>query len=146
VLACGRPGRAGGTTRLPELAEVFGKLLAGCGPVRLNAVAQLGHGALDVELVLLQPRHVEFLAGGSALELAVNVLVVVADDSVRVSVARTTAVMGVLLGDDARCAEALGPLGDQEHASLFDRPVDVVALVRAIWKIVVGHVVDVVLQ
>jgi hypothetical protein len=51
-----------------------------------------------------------------------------------------------LLGDDARGAEALGPLRDQEHAPLLDGAVDVVALVRAVRQVVVGHVVDVVLQ
>jgi len=66
---------------LPKLAEVFAKLLAGCGPVCFDAVAQLGHGALDVELVLLEPGDVELFAGRAAFELAVDVLVVVADDS-----------------------------------------------------------------
>jgi hypothetical protein len=36
--------------------------------------------ALELELVLLEPADVEFLARGAALELAVDVLFVVADD------------------------------------------------------------------
>lgn len=35
-----------------------------------------------IELVLFEPGDVEFLAGGTALELAGNVFLVVADDSV----------------------------------------------------------------
>jgi len=66
---------------LPELAEVFAEFLASCCPVCFDAVTQLGHGALDVELVLLEPGDVEFFARGAAFELAVDVLVVVADDS-----------------------------------------------------------------
>ena len=66
---------------MPELAEVFAEFLAGCCPVCFDAVAELGHGALDVELVLLEPGDVEFFAGRAAFELAVDVLVVVADDS-----------------------------------------------------------------
>jgi len=81
LLARGCAGRAGRATRLPELAEVFAEFLAGGCPVCFDAVAQLGHGALDVELVLLEPGDVEFFARGAAFELAVDVLVVVADDS-----------------------------------------------------------------
>lgn len=36
--------------------------------------------ALEVELILLEPRDVEFLTRRAALELAGNVLLVVADD------------------------------------------------------------------
>lgn len=36
--------------------------------------------ALEVELVLLEPRDVELLARGAALELTSDVLLVVADD------------------------------------------------------------------
>ena len=36
--------------------------------------------ALEVELVLLEPGDVEFLARGAALELAGNVFLVVTDD------------------------------------------------------------------
>ena len=37
--------------------------------------------AFEVEFVFLKPGDVEFLAGGSAFELAGNVLFVIADDS-----------------------------------------------------------------
>ena len=86
--------------------------------------------ALDVELVLLQPRDVELLSGCAALELARDVLLVVADD----------------LGDDASRADAFCALGDEEFALLLDRLVDVVALAGAVWDVVVCDVVDVVLS
>lgn len=38
--------------------------------------------SFEVELVLLEPGDIEFLAGGAAFELAGNVFLVVADDSV----------------------------------------------------------------
>jgi len=69
---------------LPELFQLFAKLLARSGPVVSDAVAELGDVSFEVELVLFEPRHVEFLAGGTALELAGDVLFVVADDSVEV--------------------------------------------------------------
>lgn len=80
LLAGRGPGRAGRATRLPEVAEVFCELLASGGPIGLDAVAELDHVALEVELVLLEPRHVELLARGAALQLAVDVLVVVANN------------------------------------------------------------------
>jgi hypothetical protein len=40
---------------LPELAEIFGELLAGGSPVGLDAVAELDHVPLDIKLILLQP-------------------------------------------------------------------------------------------
>lgn len=88
LLARGCAGGAGRPARLPELAEVFAEFLAGCCPVCFDAVTQLGHGALNVELVLFEPGHVEFFARCAAFELAVDVLVVVADDSGCVSIGR----------------------------------------------------------
>ena len=53
-----------------------------CGrPVIADAVAQLDDMALQVEFVLLQPGDVELLPARAALELARDVLFVVADDS-----------------------------------------------------------------
>ena len=49
-------------------------------PVGLDAVAEFDHVALEVELVLLEPRDVELLARCTALQLTVDVLVVVADN------------------------------------------------------------------
>ena len=80
MLARRCPRRASRATRLPELAEVLCEFLAGSSPVGFDAVAKLDHVTLEVELVLLEPRNVEFFARCSALELAVDVLVVVADD------------------------------------------------------------------
>jgi hypothetical protein len=79
-LSRGGPCGTGGATRLPELANVLAQFLPGCGPVRLDAVAELGHVALQIEFALLQPRDVEFSARRSALELAVDVLVIVTDN------------------------------------------------------------------
>ena len=90
MLSCRRPCRARRTTRLPELAEVFREFLAGGSPVGLYGVAELDHVALEVEFVFLEPRDVEFFARGAALELAVDVLVVVADDPKYVSIVSWT--------------------------------------------------------
>lgn len=70
---------------MPKLAKILGEFLAGGGPVGLDAVAELDHVALEIELVFLEPRDVELLAAGATLELAANVLVVVTDDSGGVS-------------------------------------------------------------
>jgi hypothetical protein len=56
--------------------------LAGGGPVAADVVAQVLDVALELELVLLEPADVELLAGGAALELAGDVFLVVADDSI----------------------------------------------------------------
>jgi hypothetical protein len=77
------PGGTRRSARLPELAEVFSKLLPGSGPVVLDAVAQFDHVALEFKLVFLQPRDVELFTRSAALELAVDVLVVVSDNSER---------------------------------------------------------------
>jgi hypothetical protein len=55
--------------------------LTGHGPVVLDVVPELHHMSLDLQLVLLQPRDIEFLAGGTALELTGDILVVVSDNS-----------------------------------------------------------------
>ena len=62
------------------MAEVLCELLASSCPISFDAVAELDHVALEVELVLLEPRDVELLARCAALQLAVDVLVVIADD------------------------------------------------------------------
>jgi hypothetical protein len=43
---------------LPELANVLAELLPSRGPVRFDAVAELGHVALQVEFALFQPRDI----------------------------------------------------------------------------------------
>lgn len=48
-------------------------------------------------------------------------------------------------GDDAGGADALGPLGDEELASLLDGLVDVVALGGTVGQVVVRDVVELVL-
>jgi hypothetical protein len=77
-----------GSAGLPELSEVFTELLAGCGPVCADRVTQFGDVALDVELVLLEPRNVELLASGAALELTRNVLFVVSNNPAHTQVSR----------------------------------------------------------
>lgn len=81
LFTCRGSRRAGRTASLPELAEVFCELLPCSRPVRLDAVAKLDHVALEVKLVLLEPRNVELLARCAALQLAVDILVVIANDS-----------------------------------------------------------------
>ena len=63
------------------MAQLAAELLARGGPVGADVVAQVLDVALELELVLLEPADVEFLAGGAALELPRDVLFVVADDS-----------------------------------------------------------------
>lgn len=65
---------------LPELTEFFPKLLPSSGPIGTNRVSNFGNMAFDVEFILLEPGDVEFLTGGTALELTSNVLLIVADD------------------------------------------------------------------
>lgn len=65
---------------MPELAEVLCELLSSRGPVSFDAVAEFYHIALEVELVFLEPGNVELLARCTTLQLAVDVLVVIADD------------------------------------------------------------------
>lgn len=79
----GTRGRAVGTRVLPDLTQFATELLAGHSPVVADVVTQLDDMALDLELVLLQPGDVQFLARGTALELTGDVLVVVANDTGR---------------------------------------------------------------
>lgn len=72
----GALGPAGG----PELPQLARELLARRGPVGPDVIPQVLNVALQVHLVLLEPADVELLAGGAALELAGDVLFVVADD------------------------------------------------------------------
>ena len=46
-----------------------------------DVLAELGHVAFEVQLILLEPANVEFLTTGAALELACNVLFIITDDS-----------------------------------------------------------------
>lgn len=78
--ASGAGGPASADIGLPELTEFLAQFLSGRRPVVLDAVTKLCHITLDVQLVLLQPRHVEFLAGCAALELPLDVLVIVTDN------------------------------------------------------------------
>lgn len=73
--------RAVGAGVLPDLTQFTAKLLASHSPVVADVVTQLDDMALDLELVLLQPRDIKLLARGTALELTGDVLVVVADDT-----------------------------------------------------------------
>ena len=75
------PRGAARSAALPVLAQFFAEFLAGGGPVVADGVAEFGDVAFEVEFVLFEPGHVEFLAGGAALELAGDVFFVVADDS-----------------------------------------------------------------
>lgn len=101
---------------------------------------------LKVQLVLLEPRNIELLARSSTLQLASDVFLVVADNP-RVRQRRVLKVMIAvhLLGNDACRAYTLRSLSDEEFTLLFDRRVDIVAFSRAVWFIIMGNVVDVVL-
>lgn len=104
--------------------------------------------ALEVELILLEPANVELLAGGAALELAGNVLFVVANDSTagrEYSCDMESMVDRGLPCNKASGAHSLGSLSDEELAGGLDRLVDVVALVGAVGKVVVSNIVEVVL-
>lgn len=50
-----------------------------------------------------------------------------------------------LLCDDICCANTLGSLGDQEFPGLFAWLIDIVAIGRRIWFVVMGNIVDTVL-
>ena len=76
----GTRGRTAGSTVLPELPQFAAQFLTGGRPVCTNIISDLGDMALDFQLVLLEPRHVQFLSGSTALELTGDVLVVVTDN------------------------------------------------------------------
>lgn len=105
--------------------------------------------ALDVELVLLEPRDVELLASGAALELTRDVLFVVSNNSAHKSQSERLChgdlLVLSLLRDDSSGADTLSALSDQEHALFLDRLVDVVTLIGAVRDIIVSDVVNLVL-
>lgn len=68
-------------TRGPELLQLAAKLLAGTGPVGNDVITKILHVTLEIQLVLLEPAHVEFLSGCASSELAGDVLFIVANDS-----------------------------------------------------------------
>lgn len=77
--------RTAGSAVLPDLAQFAAQFLTGHGPVVADVVADLHHMPLNLQLVLFQPRDVELLARGAALELTGDVLIVIADDAAFVS-------------------------------------------------------------
>jgi hypothetical protein len=105
--------------------------------------------ALDVELVLLEPRNVELLARSTTLQLAGDVLLVVSNNpgekSKQSACSMRRWTLRVLLCDDASGADAFGTLGDKEHALFLDRLVNVITLVGAVGNVIVGDIVDLVL-
>lgn len=62
------------------MAQLLSKFLARRRPVGADVIAQILDVTLQFELVLLEPGDVELLSGGAALELAGNVLFIVAYD------------------------------------------------------------------
>lgn len=86
LLQVGCPSRGGRTLGPgcgPVLTQLAAEFLAGRGPVVADVIAQVLHVTLEVHLVLLEPAHIELLARRATLELARNVLFVVANDPVR---------------------------------------------------------------
>ena len=81
-----KSGRALGTADGPELLQLATKFLASSRPVVCDVLSQILDVALEVQLVLLEPADIEFLAGCSTLELSSNVLLVVANDSTGVRI------------------------------------------------------------
>lgn len=73
--------RTTGPTVLPKLTQFTTEFLTCRGPVVSDVVADFRHMALDFQFVLLEPRHVQLLSRGTALELARDVLIVVTDNS-----------------------------------------------------------------
>ncbi len=74
--------RAGWSTALPKLPQLFSNLTSCAGPITANTIPKLGDVTSEIELVLLEPADVEFLTGCATLELAGDVFFIVADDSV----------------------------------------------------------------
>jgi hypothetical protein len=139
-------GRAGRSAALPECAKLAAKFLTGGGPIGADAFAQLAHASLDVQLVLLQPRHVELLARRAAVQLTCNVFVVVADNPARFLSYGFFVVDAVcLLGDDACRTDPLCSLGYQELARFLDRSIYIVSLIRTVRDVIVSHVVYLIL-
>lgn len=104
--------------------------------------------ALDVELVLLEPRDVELLASGAALELTRDVLFVVSNNPAHKSQSVQLCCSDIILSllcNDSSGADTLSALSNQEHALFLDWLVDVVTLVGAVRNIVMGNVVNLVL-
>lgn len=83
------PRRALGSASGPEPAEFLSKLLTSRRPVGADVIAQLLDVTLQLELVLLEPAHVELLTRGAALELAGYILLVITHDPVLSSVHET---------------------------------------------------------
>lgn len=73
--------RAAGPTVLPELTQFTTQFLACRGPVVSDVVADFRHMPLNFQFILFEPRHVQLLSRGTALELAGDVLIVITDDS-----------------------------------------------------------------
>lgn len=74
----GRTVRAAGR---PKLLEFTAEFLSSAGPVGDDVIAKVLDMALDVELILFQPAHVEFLSRSAPLELPGDVLFVVTNYS-----------------------------------------------------------------
>lgn len=80
ILARAEARRALRSASRPKLAELTAELLSGGGPVVDDILAQVLDVALEINLVLLEPADVEFLARSATTELASKVLFVVTDD------------------------------------------------------------------
>lgn len=73
-------GRTAGPA-VPEVTQFTAQFLTRRGPVVSDVVPDFRHMSFDFQLVLLEPRHVQFLSRGTALELTGDVLIVVANNS-----------------------------------------------------------------
>lgn len=98
---------------------------------------------LQIKLVLLEPGHVELLAGCATLQLAGDVLFIVFDDpkSGYKQAPNEWSRSGYVLGDYTCGADALGSLCHQEFPFFLNRGVDVVSFVGTVWQVIVSNVV-----
>jgi hypothetical protein len=80
-IVTGHPSRTAGTATLPEFVKLLSDFLACCRPVCTDTVPYLCDMTLEVKLIFLEPRNVEFLSRCSALELPGDIFLVVADNS-----------------------------------------------------------------
>lgn len=86
VFACGCDAECVGAAWAgggrPVVAEFVAELAACGGPVVFDGFAEFEDVAFEVKLVFLEPGEVEFLTGSTALQLARDVLLVIAYDPV----------------------------------------------------------------
>lgn len=133
-----RSCRATRATALPKLSQFLSNLLTGRSPVHANTISDFRYVALEIQLVFLQPGHIEFLSRCATLELAGDVFLVITHDSVFISKEKSLSVAFAfgakdVLGNYARRANPFGSLSDEKFASFLDWLVNIIAFISDIW-------------